>query len=392
MIPRITTAARLLAASAAFAVGAALAMAQEHGASDESAKAVRLVRQLGDPSFRAREKASRAIVELGPPAKPALLAALSSPDAEVRRRAQQALAAVWQRDWHVQIQAFVADVEGTGEHDLPGWERFQQSVGTDAAARRLFVEMLRTEPELMQTEGAAPAVIGQWIEVRCRQIQESARQNDPRQREPVDVADIAALLFMGGRSEVPVSEATISYICSFFYQPQFVEAVRGGGPYDESLRSLLGAWVGRKFQGDVETAKQNLMLALRYDLKEGLPTAIDLLNRGGASDHVTQYAILAVGKLGGPEHIDHLLPYLDDTGICGSQTIAGDRYIAQIRDVALAVILHLADQSPADYGFQYVQDNPITLFTTPSLGFVDDEQRAAALAKWNAFAAAKAAP
>jgi len=392
MITRIATAFRFLLALVAVAMCAAFGQAQEGREGGDQSEALRLVRLLGDPSFHAREKASRAIVELGPPAKPALLDALSSPDAEVRHRAQLALAAVWQRDWHIRIQAFVADVDGTAEHDLPGWERFQESVGSDAPARRLFVEMLRTEPELLQTEGAAPAVIGQWIEVRCRQIQESARQNDPRHREPVEVADIAALLFMGGQSEVPVSEATISYICSFFYQPQFVEAVRGGGPYDETLRSLLGAWVGRKFQGDVETAKQNLMLALRYDLKEGLPTAIDLLGRGGASDHVTQYALLAVGKLGGPEHIDRLLPYLDDVGICGSQTIAGQRYVAQIRDVALAVILHLAGQSPADYGFEYVQDNPITLFTTPSLGFVDDDQRAEALARWNVFAAARAAP
>jgi hypothetical protein len=58
------------------------------------ADAEKLVQRLGDPSFRVREAASRALVKLGKQAVPALRAALESDDLEIRMRARQALQAI----------------------------------------------------------------------------------------------------------------------------------------------------------------------------------------------------------------------------------------------------------------------------------------------------------
>lgn len=51
----------------------------------------RLVTELGDPSFRTRERASLELVRLEPSAVPALLRAALDPDAERAQRAEQAL-------------------------------------------------------------------------------------------------------------------------------------------------------------------------------------------------------------------------------------------------------------------------------------------------------------
>src|SRR6516225_2219004 len=50
-----------------------------------------LVRQLGADKFKAREKASRQLVTLGPRARPYLQAAKNDPDPEIARRAQECL-------------------------------------------------------------------------------------------------------------------------------------------------------------------------------------------------------------------------------------------------------------------------------------------------------------
>jgi hypothetical protein len=56
-------------------------------AGPETAEAERLVRQLGSDDFKAREAAAKALLKLGPPARPALEKAQEGDDPEVRRRA-----------------------------------------------------------------------------------------------------------------------------------------------------------------------------------------------------------------------------------------------------------------------------------------------------------------
>ena len=61
---------------------------------DAARKAETLVEQLGSPTFKVRQKASEGLIALGPPARPALLAVLKGKELEVRRRAEECLAAI----------------------------------------------------------------------------------------------------------------------------------------------------------------------------------------------------------------------------------------------------------------------------------------------------------
>ena len=90
---------------------------------------VDLVGRLGDPSYRVREGATRALTKIGVPAKTELLKALVAPDAEVRYRARLVLSEVLDLDFRQRLNAFIEDAQGTREHDLPGWERFRKQQG-----------------------------------------------------------------------------------------------------------------------------------------------------------------------------------------------------------------------------------------------------------------------
>ncbi len=62
----------------------------------------------------------------------------------------------------------------------------------------------------------------------------------------------------------------------------------------------------------------------------------------------------------------------------------------QIRDVALAVMLQLTDQRPADYGYPNAKLQQVPkLFQIQTLFRENDQQREEAIAKWHAWRDAK---
>jgi hypothetical protein len=130
---------------------------------------------------------------------------------------------------------------------------------------------------------------------------------------------------------------------------------------------------------------------MRYDLKEGLVPAKELLSQPGMPHHYKQFALLGLAKLGSKEDMPLVEKNLDDKTPCSSMPVRqGDKkivYQTQIRDVALAAAIHLHGQDPKKFGFEKAQANTQTLFTTNSLGFVSDETRAAAREKWDQFRA-----
>ena len=94
-----------------------------------------------------------------------------------------------------------------------------------------------------------------------------------------------------------------------------------------------------------------------------------LKDGGGQPPYAANYALLVVGKFGGPDDVDRLESQLMDQAICAQsrsprpatppantdptkpQPPSTRSFETQIRDVALAVMLHLSGQKLADYGF-----------------------------------------
>lgn len=358
--------------------------------------AAKLVRQLGDKSFRRRQQAQRLLGEMGVAAKDALLAARDDVDAEIRFRAGRLLDRALELDFLRTLENFVsAPAESARDESpaaqaadqvLPGWRRFRQQTGGGLAARRLFVEMQRSERELLAKSEARPSLAGELLEFRCQELQEAMQPADDED-DVLALGSICALLFVAGNPDVELSTQGATYVNHFSLQAPLQEAIRVG-EYVEPLRLLLGGWVRRRFDDNMVTYR-NLQLAVSYNLREALGPAAALALRKEAPAHLRPYGVLAMGKLGGKEQLKTLEPLLDDTTEFTLHGRDNKQIHTQIRDVALAVLVHLSGQKLIDYGFDHISLNPSWLFNAGSLGFSKSETREKALAKWRAWAASQ---
>ena len=128
------------------------------------------------------------------------------------------------------------------------------------------------------------------------------------------------------------------------------------------------------------------LLAMRYDLREALVPAADMLRDQGGHAHMRQYALLVVGRFGTREHLALLERQLSDTAVCMNATVNNQRVQVEVRDVALAVLVHLTDQNLSAYGLGGARTDSKMLFHTHTLGFSDDDEREKAQRKWQAWA------
>ena len=132
-----------------------------------------LIRQLGDPAYTVRQRATKRLIELGIVTQPLLTQALDDDDAEVRSRAGQVLAQVVEADFHFRLEAFANDLEGRHQHTLPCWGRFGQVFGQDKVSRMLFVEMQKSEPALLEALDTNPKLAGELLVMRIQSILQS---------------------------------------------------------------------------------------------------------------------------------------------------------------------------------------------------------------------------
>ncbi|MCE9544030.1 MAG: hypothetical protein K8T25_00670 [Planctomycetia bacterium] len=355
------------------------------------ARIATLVQNLGDPEFAIRQKASRDLEALGPVTKSALLGALQSQDAEVRYRAQRILVSVLEADFQARLQAFVADSDGSQSPDLPCWKTFSAMAGKSSQARQLFAEAVRAEPLLLETVEQNSSRAADAIANRCDSLIASlARQRSTigRFSEPqsarVPLGKITALMLAVCVPNVSVSDAEGIRIYQLFHQSQMVEELSGGAK-EQPARRLLGGWIERTAGGNL--AFQSMWLGMRYDLKEGLVPAEILIKRTDQQPYVRQLAILAIGKLGTRSNTALLEPLLKDTTSCDPNQEAQTRakFRCELRDVALASIIHLHGKNPKDFGFERIATNPQTLYVQNTMGFADEAHRKAAADRWQSW-------
>jgi hypothetical protein len=346
---------------------------------------VRLVRELGAPTFIARQHAQRALVTLGVDAKPALEAACHDPDHEIRQRARTALAAISDVDFHVRVAEFLADQNLEDGHGLAGWERYRSLVGSDPAARTLFADMQRAERELLEAVAQKPSHAGSLLDARCQQLASLVPDGDNIRQPQYSLSTMAALVFAASDRDVPITERAGDYLNGLGGQTVLNQAIHSR-PTDTLFRALLNAWVGRPLERDSRMSYGALLLAMQFDLKGAVVPALKLIDPPPVgSPMLEQWAILAIAKLGSREHVESLEPLLADERSIPDR--GGRESDVQVRDLALAAMIHLSGQKLADYGFVHAKSNPFYLFNTNTLGFNDPSARTEALKKWRAWQA-----
>jgi outer membrane protein assembly factor BamB len=322
-------------------------------------------------------------------AKGALLGALKHRDPEVRLRARRLLGDILDADYLARLQAFIEDAEGKHEHDLPGWERFRRDVGEDKAGRELFAAMHKAEPALMESAGGGGDVAAEILLLRCFQMFRGVQVNGGATPRQFTFPGVAALVFVAGDEQTTMPDSTLMQVYNVLQQAAFQQAMQSG-PHTEHARRLLAGWIRRSTGTAI--AQQSIYLAMQWNLKEGLLPARKLVGDKSASAYVRANAVMALGKLGGQEELSLLQSLLKDTAVCASRTTTGADgktvdSSTQIRDLALAVLIHFVGQSHKDYGLNNVQPNQHTLFSYHSIYFANPAARDAALQKWEDWAA-----
>lgn len=344
-------------------------------------RAATLVRSLGSPSFQAREKASKELVQLGRSAYPALLTGMNDANPEVRSRCRHLLPLFYEMEMRYRIDAFLADPETIKEHLIPGLTRFRKFVGSENDGRDLFISMIRADTRLMDTVENQPASSAEEkLMIRCSQLQPRMYRNVPTQEALFSKGEVGQLLFLGIHPDVKLGPQAVAQINQFLYRPELRGWVTEGDQAAQ-MKKLVLAWLERNLD-DPNTGYviNNLSQTLR--LKELLDLALKIATNAKALPYVRANVLSAIGRVGDKDTIARLEPIIADDTLVQQFALNGMRGTVQVGDVALAMAVHLSGQKPADYGYEAVKQNPNWINSYYYLGFQNDTQRNSAKKKW----------
>jgi hypothetical protein len=373
------------------------------------AKLNKLIAQLGDETFAVREEATDQLIRAGIEAKPLLLAALSSTDAEVRFRAKRVLDVVVEGDFQRRLKAFEEDVDGIRGVTMPGWNAFKEFSGDNRAARALFAEMQRAEPQLLEAYESDPKLAAQTLAERLQLMQLNSngrlvnRLNRnffvPSSAIQAGLGTSITMLLVGGDKTVAVKDDVADRFRLVQTSTELRTALSTGDERSELCRKIVGRWIRREVS---ETAtNNNLSMALQLNLSEGLEPATRVLKKGNGQLSARYVAALVVGNHGGKEHLPLIEPMLSAADrVSGgnainvrvaalpNQAVPVNRVVTetQLRDIALVVAIKISGQNPVDFGFKNLtpadQKQLQIASALQRMGFPNNEDRVAAFQKW----------
>ena len=351
----------------------------------------RLVAQLGSEDYHAREAASNILVTLGPAVVPFLEEAVQSPVLEIHTRAERLLAIVSRESFEQEIQAFLADVDGRRGTTLPGWDRARRRLAETEDARRLFAEMYRTEPALLEGYGEDNAKAAAAFSLRVDELHDQQYQRSRinyrlrSQLQQSTSANVMALLFVGADADLELPHPLVARFRTMFVQAWPAARVQAA-PEREYIRDWLAEWIMHKFT-QPHREYEAIVLGMQYDVPQVLQLALDVLRQGESHQYSRLHAASCIGKYGQPWHLPLVESLLTDQTTVGQPEHRINnrpvRFETQVRDVALAVLLQRTGQEPREYGFAELDTSTDYVYLFRSVAFESEQKRAGAFTKWN---------
>jgi len=314
-----------------------------------------LVQQLGNASYRARERAAEELLKIGMQTKAALFAGMKSKDLEIALRCHR----LWSE---VRIDA--------------GWQQVREVIGDSSASRDLFDQMFLAAPAVWYELAETPRAADILFEERRRQLQEQLNKKQDDNWEGA----LANLLYFGVRlkKELPREELPrVDDLLSTGRSQQVLADI-------EPLRGLLDVWTSVTWTDG--PSFDRLLVALRDRRPEAVKIAREILSDKEAPAKNRQYALLALANSNSPEDQQLIDAALNDSSSLDVLFTKGLVIKSQLRDVALAVRIARAGQNPAEFGFSYLRPSDSTIYSPSSLGFRDSAERTAAFERWSVFA------
>ncbi len=390
------------------------AVATAHADEPAATNFVNLVHQLDHPAFHTRQAAARALIAAGirsgddslEQVTTALHAGLEHPAIEVRMAAAETLREIDHIRHEQQTDRLLNPRCAAATIQLAGWQPFSKLAGDDLAARRLFAtlshhyagEFRGWETRGWETGGCE--LRGGEPKGPSPSLRRLTANLDPYRLSPEDAIGWTMLVWMDIESrrrgdDLPASRA-LPHALPSPRTPQTPRVQQSSrlstalsnppmGPKLESehdaevLRRLIRHWVLVPDRGC--PTRERLLIAMRFQCRDSADQLCTQVFADPAASPSTQVTALLSASALGSQDIEAQAAYRlgDDRTAHVWQLIASrrKRIRTQVRDVALAVLLHHYGIDPRRAGFVELQADPLLVFRDHSLGFPDESSRQA---------------
>ncbi len=345
-------------------------------AAEHEGDAHRLVELLGHQTYQSRSRARRELIQRGPSeaVRSALATGLRSNSLEIRQASWQLLQQFEWQEFDRELERLTSPDVSPDDIRLTGWREFSAIAGDDQWSRRLYGRIVRGHH----------ATVRKLIRNRNADCQRRW-DDDPYRLATSDAVGWALLLFSDSMEIAPSRPDLSASILNALNHS-------GLGPLRVSagdrlvIQRLVDNWLSIHPRAGNE--RDRLMVAMRYEcnLQAG-----QLCRQTLADESATAAALVTAMLCGCVLHHDDLGPHLsrrlnDDRTAHIWQLIASrkTKIRTQVRDVALALLLHQEGIDPRQFGFVELQADPLLLFRDHSLGFADERSRQAAHEKGRA--------
>jgi hypothetical protein len=377
--------------------------------SPELSKARDLVRQLASESYKEREQAQDDLAKMGRLARPALTEALANdPSPEIRARTARLLPRAEAAELQARIDTFLADTDSKFEHDLPGWALFRKIVaareaGSDKAVRDLYVEAIKTPANLelltalnLTAEAAGRVIADRRVTLFLQQNPGAFGRFQPggnTTHRPPSLTDIALLLFAESAIDGkhiprpgPFTYISGAYLVQINAGMQNALNNPDSTPHGKAYRQIFVKWLDSRVTPDdlnnMAWAAQNFR-----QVKETGPLLHRIIKTDGVVSYAKAQAMVSLLQRSKDE-MPAIRSQLKNDASLNRLVFAPNVVIeSQVRDVALALILHSEGQDLKSFGFEFQPGFNVDQVSLNywGYGFKTDADRAAAHKKFHEY-------
>ena len=379
----------------------------------EMSKARELIRQLASESYKERETAQDELAKMGRLARPALGEAIATdPSPEIRARTSRLLPRAEAADLQARIDTFLADTESKFQHDLPGWTLLRKGLDTkepgfEKSARELYVEAIKSAPNLeiltamsVNPEQAGRAIADRRITLFLQQNPGIYGRVQPGMsatpKQPT-LADVGVLLFAEmtvDAKHIPRSNQFGITASQFVQIASSMQAIANpdSTPQGKAYRQIFIKWI------DSRTSPEDLnniawVASSFKTVKETGALLRRIVNTDGVQGYAKAQAMIFLLQRG-KEEIPTIRAQLKNESALNTGKIPiapGVTIDTQVRDIALAILLHNDGQDLKKFGFEFQPGFNMAQIAQSywGYGFKSEEDRTAAHKKFVEYEAKK---
>ncbi len=355
---------------------------------DLQARVDGLVGELSSPLFPKRQKAVTQLLQLDAPAVPLLEAKLEYAPEAVAVQLRQVISNLRKRLFDNRLIGLNKTDDPAKLVGMPDWERFVAIAGSAEDALPVYLEMLQAEKALFADRMFSSSELTAHLEQRSTELRAAC---DGQLDEEYPVASAVALMVIASDETVTLRRGTSTNISESLDEARFEKLITDGF-HAEMLRAVTSEWLKRPGLA----VDRPLLLAMKYRLPVGREIALRTLERP-TYNQSTAHSLLCLGAFQQTDTLPVIEQVMNEAAATrpvwppfgkSVEEVSPGRdikstYSAQVRDVALAVAIHLRGRRPLEFGIK-VTTSESQLFTLDSMGFNNDTDRNAAISKYRA--------